>query len=130
MDGTVSTLPLEWYESTEKRGFLPTEDLAWSFGDDANPGLKDLKSLGEQLPGLLERHELRKTVDSMKRVEEGTFGGLDGLIQFRRKRLESALNYIFTKADDPSCTGGTPFIRRLARPKDETAQKVAKKGMS
>jgi indoleamine 2,3-dioxygenase len=46
---------------------------------------------------------------------------LDRIIQFRQKHLEFAVNYIFTKVDDPSGTGGTPFMEWLAQLRDETA---------
>jgi len=47
---------------------------------------------------------------------------LERIIEFRRKHLEFAVNYIFTKVDDPSGTGGTPFMKWLGQLRDETAQ--------
>lgn len=51
---------------------------------------------------------------------------LDKIIQFRQQHLEFAVNYIFTKVEDPSGTGGTPFMKWLGQLTDETAHhKVA-----
>jgi len=51
---------------------------------------------------------------------------LDKMIEFRQQHLEFAVSYIFTKVDDPSGTGGTPFMKWLGQLRDETAaHKVA-----
>jgi len=77
LESTVSTLSLERYGVSEKRGFLPASDPKWTFGEDARPSLKYLEELGKQLPELLEEHRLRKTVETMKPPDEGAFHGLD-----------------------------------------------------
>ncbi len=107
--------------SAERR-FLPASDPVWTFGEGANPNLEYLERLGEQLPELLEGHKLREIIDAMKPIERGAFRGLDRIIQFRQKHLEFAVNYIFTKVEDPSVTGGTPFMKWLAQLRDETAE--------
>lgn len=45
---------------------------------------------------------------------------LEELLRFRTKHLEFAINYIQKKVDNPTGTGGTPFIPWLTQLKDET----------
>ena len=77
MDGSISTLSIERYDITEERGFLPAKDPVCSFGEGADSKLKDLQTLADKLPELLERHELRKTVDRLGTLDEGLLEGFD-----------------------------------------------------
>jgi len=47
---------------------------------------------------------------------------LEELLKFRTKHLEYAVNYIQKKVDNPTGTGGTPFIPWLSQLRDETDQ--------
>jgi len=45
---------------------------------------------------------------------------VNGLLSFRMKHLEYAINYIYKKVNNPQGTGGTPFIPWLKQLKEET----------
>jgi indoleamine 2,3-dioxygenase len=51
---------------------------------------------------------------------------LEELLKFRSLHLEFAINYIQKKVDDPTGTGGTPFIPWLTQLRDETESRYIK----
>tara|TARA_Y100000034_G_scaffold43496_3_gene53105 strand:- start:26986 stop:28164 length:1179 start_codon:yes stop_codon:yes gene_type:complete len=51
---------------------------------------------------------------------------LEELLNFRTKHLEFAINYIQKQTDDPTGTGGTPFIPWLTQLRDETEARYIK----
>lgn len=65
--------------------------------------------------GFISKFGKRRTVECYNRC-------LDKIIEFRQKHLEFAISYIFTKVEDQSGTGGTPFMKWLAQLRDETKQ--------
>lgn len=90
MKGTASTIDLDSFEVSPERGFLPAEDPAFTFDGDAHKDLRDLESLGEQVPELLQSHKLRVTVKRMKLIQPDVFERLE-----RRRLLMAARIYAF-----------------------------------
>jgi len=49
---------------------------------------------------------------------------LDEVYNFRTKHLEYAKNYIAKKVDNPTGTGGTPYIPWLSQLQEETKEQM------
>lgn len=90
MKGTVSTVDLDSFEVSPERGFLPVQDPSFTFGGDAEAHLRDLESIGAQIPELLQSHKLRETVQRMKLIRPDVFEHLD-----KRRLLMAARIYAF-----------------------------------
>jgi len=86
----VSTLDLGFFEVSPERGFLPTEDPSFTFGDDAHRELKQLEEMGAELPELLQAHHLRRRLEGLGLVDLGLFDGLG-----RRDLVSAARIYAF-----------------------------------
>ncbi len=61
----VSTLDIGRFGIGPSRGFLPPSDPQILFGEDVNPYLRELESIGQQIPELLESHKMRDTLDRL-----------------------------------------------------------------
>jgi indoleamine 2,3-dioxygenase len=67
--------------------------------------------------------EMAKTHDGCKGLYNSC---LEELLKFRTLHLQFAIDYIQKKVDDPTGTGGTPFIPWLTQLKDETEARYIK----
>lgn len=69
---------------------------------------------------------IRQMAEREKKVTELYNECLTELLKFRTLHLEFAINYIQKRVDDPTGTGGTPFIPWLTQLKDETEARYIK----
>lgn len=129
------TMPVFRGETGAQSSIIPSLDVALGV-KHTKTGLTDyVADMRNYMPALhrefvkeIERNEsqrpVRKFVTDYGRTKTARAYNLclDRIIQFRKKHLEFAVNYIFTKVPDPSGTGGTPFMKWLAQLRDETEQ--------
>ena len=90
MERTVSTIALDSFEVSPDRGFLPADDPIFTFGEEADKDLRELESLGAQIPELLQSHKLRESVRRIKLIRPDIFRHLD-----RRTLLMAIRIYAF-----------------------------------
>ena len=73
---------------------------------------------------LEKKNNIREFVKNHTQLKEIYNACLNELYKFRSKHLEYAVNYIQKKVENPTGTGGTPYIPWLSQLKEETKEQM------
>ncbi|WP_458210809.1 indoleamine 2,3-dioxygenase [Haladaptatus sp. NG-SE-30] len=98
----VETLDYERFDISPEHGFIPSVEPLTTFGPDTHPHLAALDELGHDLPGLLERDQLRPEVRTLDSPPTDIFDDLTDRELVRVYSVSGFLaNAYVNKADAP-----------------------------